>query len=58
MKHHVLTGTDAASLGRTNYTGVAGMWGRCQKGPGPSFEGMLTNRSDLTLGKVTVMDAS
>jgi prepilin-type N-terminal cleavage/methylation domain-containing protein len=51
------TGGPGDALGRTNYLGVGGTG----SGPNPAwntYTGMLTNRSDLTLGQVTALDGT
>lgn len=52
-----------ADLGRTNYAGVAGAAGEFDNPNGPNavfaqFIGVLYNRSELTLGQLTVQDGT
>jgi len=55
---------DGNALGRTNYVGVAGVWGDIDpiNGANPvgsaKYQGLLTNRSQVTLGQVTVKDGT
>ncbi len=55
---------EARDLGRTNYLGVAGCAGNGgERGitggkTWGTFEGVFTNRSDVTLGRITVMDGT
>jgi len=55
---------DGNTLGRTNYVGVAGVLGDLDpiNGVNPTasakYQGMLTNRSRITLGQVTVKDGT
>jgi type II secretory pathway pseudopilin PulG len=58
MQQHILDGSRATILGRTNYTGVAGLWGRSENPFARHFEGVLFNRSKLTLGQIVVQDGT
>lgn len=48
----------AGDLGRTNYAGVNGSTGRGGFQLWSRYEGVLGNRSDLTLGQLTVQDGT
>ncbi|HQR44120.1 MAG TPA: DUF1559 domain-containing protein, partial [Gemmatales bacterium] len=48
--------TGSASFGRTNYFGVAGM--TYEGNPYRTFDGILMNRTQLTLGQITVKDGT
>ncbi len=64
---------DALDLGRTNYFGVAGIWGAVWYAPpflvqnppnlnpaptSQTYEGIMVNRANLTLGQLTVQDGT
>jgi prepilin-type N-terminal cleavage/methylation domain-containing protein len=54
---------DANTLGRTNYLGVAGVWGEVLPSASnpigsSKYQGILTNRSRLTLNQITVKDGT
>jgi prepilin-type N-terminal cleavage/methylation domain-containing protein len=51
-----ITASGAESLGRTNYFGVAGM--NFNNGSYRTFDGILQNRSQITLGQVTAKDGT
>lgn len=56
MQQHILPGSAAKVLGRSNYAGVSGMWGRSEHPLAMQFEGILFNRSRVTLAQVSVQD--
>jgi prepilin-type N-terminal cleavage/methylation domain-containing protein len=51
-----ITASNAGALGRTNYFGVAGM--NFNDGVYRTFDGILQNRSQLTLGQITAKDGT